>query len=808
MTTDSTNNSKQLPLDEKIQSILESLRNRVRGYVIIQGLAVGLIWVGATFWVALGLDYLPVLLGLNEMPWQARAVLLLLIASVLGWILYRWVFRRLFVKLSDQSLALLIERRYRNFSDALITTVEQSKQDSEFQSLRREHGSSAEESSDLLDQTKGRAMSQLDEIEVNEIFNFRPLILSLTGAFILLVAIGVLGVLNSEALAIGSQRIYLLDDEPWPRKVHLEIGGIQVKRDANVSGLDGIQKLIPFENGEVRVTKGSVVELFVRAAESDDANPDRILPRKCTLYFRTQEGETGQQEMLKIGRPVDGYQQYSFGGKPLVGVLSDVTFSIRGGDHRIGDYKIQVVENPIALETKLKWSHPKYLADQDVNRRGVTTASLTPGIGVPTGSLLEFEIESNKPLRRVHISNESTKERMTIESADFLTPNRFTIPKQLLLKDLTLDVIFHDLDGVLSQSPFRISVSAIADNPPDVQATIRGIGSAITPNARIPIAGKILDQYGIQSTWVQLEATGQDSKIVDLEIASSGQVDTAIDFMKLTREEEPIKLVPAAKGQPASQLKLVIRAQDFNDQNTESNVGSGQNYTLDIVSEEEMKRILERLEVGQRRRLEQVYQELLEANQFLIRCRSDGLDASLAEPDDKKSDDSKAETIRDSELRLLFAQRAKLQTSKSLGEILGIAEMFQDIHDQFANNRLDADAAKSRLIQKVVQPLNLICQKTMKELEKRCEALETRLESQLKNNTQVLTEQSDIAADYAIDQMDQTIRELDQVIDALLDFEEFSQILEIVRQMVRDQEELLKNTKKQRQQKSLEDLFK
>ena len=83
-------------LPPEIRRILSAVRWRIRGYVWLQGLSVAALWLGLTFWFALAVDYLPVLAGAGEMPQVGRAVLLVSVALLLAWILYRWVLRRTF----------------------------------------------------------------------------------------------------------------------------------------------------------------------------------------------------------------------------------------------------------------------------------------------------------------------------------------------------------------------------------------------------------------------------------------------------------------------------------------------------------------------------------------------------------------------------------------------------------------------------------------------------------------------------------------------------------------------------------------
>ncbi|MDE0818753.1 MAG: polyketide synthase, partial [Pirellulaceae bacterium] len=110
-------------LDPKIQQLLQTLRARIKMYVWVEGISLGVIWVTAMFWIGLAMDYLPILLGANELSSVARAILLVIVAAAFGYILYRWVFQRAFVALSDRSMAILLERQFSSFNDSLVTSV-------------------------------------------------------------------------------------------------------------------------------------------------------------------------------------------------------------------------------------------------------------------------------------------------------------------------------------------------------------------------------------------------------------------------------------------------------------------------------------------------------------------------------------------------------------------------------------------------------------------------------------------------------------------------------------------------------------
>ena len=61
-------NSDSIAVPPEIRDVLAGLRWRIRGYVWLQGLALAATWIGVTFWAALAIDYLPILVGADEMP--------------------------------------------------------------------------------------------------------------------------------------------------------------------------------------------------------------------------------------------------------------------------------------------------------------------------------------------------------------------------------------------------------------------------------------------------------------------------------------------------------------------------------------------------------------------------------------------------------------------------------------------------------------------------------------------------------------------------------------------------------------------
>src|SRR4051812_11572237 len=102
----------------RIAALLAEVRRRVRRYVCVEGLAaIGAVALIA-FWLTLVLDWF------FEPPVFVRILMQLAAGCAVAWVGYRLLIDRLRVGLSDRSLALLVERRYSQFKDSLLTAVE------------------------------------------------------------------------------------------------------------------------------------------------------------------------------------------------------------------------------------------------------------------------------------------------------------------------------------------------------------------------------------------------------------------------------------------------------------------------------------------------------------------------------------------------------------------------------------------------------------------------------------------------------------------------------------------------------------
>lgn len=694
--------------------------------MLVEGLSVAVIWICLTFWAGLALDYLPVLLGADEMPRAARAFVLAIIAIVLGVILYRWILRRAFVRMADRSMAILLERRYRQFRDSLITSVELSDRDANADKY----------SLTMLAETEEDALQNLSRVRLGSIFDARPLLFSLVGAIFLVATIG--GAIAADQrfetnfFELGFRRLYLLDDDPWPRSASIEIVGVQVQRD----DLDAIDNngnsLLSFRGGRLKVARGASVSLFVRA----DAGAKKI-PEVCSVYYSTAEGDRGRVNMTRVGGIREGYQNYRYDGKPLKGILSNVKFDVVGFDHRVRDYEIEVVESPVVIEALLDCTFPDYMVNEKLATWLPRTIPLTTATQLPLGTRFTLRAHTNKPLASALLNDTESGQPLSISLSEGKNSCWFDVSN--LAGNLSLELTPIDTDGISADKPYRIYIVGVEDQPPTVNVRLQGIGTAVTPDVMIAVQGKIEDDYGVASSSFELTVNDGDPRAHAFELQAGGNVSAAIDFREQRSESSGIKL------QPNDRLSLTVIATDKYDLGAGANVGTGDHYQLEVVTPDKLLSMLEARELGLRRRFEQIQDEMTELRQSLVRVKNEGPATAEAnvEPGEAaasngdSTDAEKAESAVDRtwSLRLLRSQRARLQSEKSAQETLGVAASFGDIRAELINNRVDTEDRKQRLQLQVVEPLQSIGDTMFPELDRRLVALTDRLDARSKEAT-------------------------------------------------------------------------
>ena len=776
------------PLTPEMRNLLSALRMRIRLYVWLEGLSLAVIWLGLTFWIGLGLDYGLVRLGAGELPLAARVVLLAVIGIVLAAILYKFILRRAFVPLANHSMALLMERKFSNFDDSLVTAVE----------LDEHRHADDHYSDDMVADILNQAQHELGGVRLRKIFNWGRLMRAmLLAAIFIAITLGFF-LRNETAFTLWANRLYGLDDSTWPRQAQIELVDVQVSY-GEVTDAESSSSNVTFgPDRSLKTARGASLMLRVRA----DADAP-VVPRTCTIYYTNSEGERGRANMRKIGDVRDGYQLYSFEDKPFRAIIANLRFDVLGYDHRLRDYTIQVVDGPELSNIELDCVFPKYLVNERLSLWMPRTETYRNGIQLPHGTQITLRAKANKPIVSATVTNTVTDEVEVIAfGAEASESFAYEIPS--LDEDAMFTISLLDIDGVSSRESHGIFIASVEDRAPEVDIRLRGVSTAVTPDARIPLVGTIEDDYATARAWAEVFPSGGVEENQTIEIGAGGEIDAAVDLRAMrSRDNEPLELEPRDK------LTLTVKATDNNDLHAEPNIGAGDRYQIDIVTPDELLNMLETRELGLRRRYEQIIEEITLTRDSLVRVQNEltgAVDRGL-EPEDIRAaeepaadesannstpdgdEPSEDEIIRELRLRLLRVERAIQQSQKSTQEVLGVAVSFEDIREELINNRVDSEERKQRLQEQIAQPLRSIVDDRFPQFEQRLEAL--RIDLNDGNDTAAET------ANSAVDEANELVAALESVLQRMLDLETYNELIDIVRSLLEDQEELIDATKKE-----------
>ena len=750
---------------QSVLRLLDDLRSRIRWYVIVEGVAMLIVWLVVAFWIGFALDYLPVLMGANEMPRAARAVFLAIVAAGTCAVLYYYILRRVFSTLKNSSLALLIERQFPSFRDSLVTTVERTATDSSVNKADREAIEAVTSGetplqNEMFARTVERAESSVRDVQLSRVFRYAPLASKLFAAFVALASLVLLAVFGSDAFGIGASRLLLMSDEPWPRRAHIELVGFD-------------------DAGEKKVAKGTDLTVRVRA----EANREFPPPELCSILYQTNDGARGRVNMSRDGEAREGYQYYVFTGKPFKGILNDIRFDVIGYDHRLRDQHVKVVLSPVVTEVKLRAELPKYtglLPREEL---------WSPGLQLPIGSAVTARIQSSKDLVSARIRDIDTGEEQTYEFPTGQSTREIVYGLDDLDGRVAVSVSLMDTDGIESLEPFLLTIGAVEDEIPKVEVALRGIGSAITANARLAVEGKITDDYDIARRWFNLKK-GDDIHHFDLPASGDELAEAALDLRDEANssKEKPFQL------QPQDRVVFSVKATDKFDLDGLSHTGSNDPTILTVVRPDELLAILDGRELGLRRRFEQMRTEMQQSRDSLARLRGSFNEQT---PEDIEDVNQAEQNLAD--LRDRWASWAGQKADQTVLEVEGIAFAFEDIREELVNNRVDTPERKTRMEQQIIAPLRTISNDLFPQFSQAVRELRGALS---KKDAAAESRSIEVLANA-----DRIIVAMDDVLAKMLELEDYAELVNVVRQLIEQQESLQKKAKEEQKARVL-DLFK
>lgn len=732
-------------LEPAIRSLLARLRRKIRAYIWVDGLAQLTILAGAAFWFSLALDWLV------EPPVPLRIAVVLGVVVALVVVAYRALISRLLVRLEDRSMALLLERQFGQFRDSLLTSVE----------LAERPDRAAEFNAEMLARAHRDALKEVSRVDLAEVFNRRPLVRKVSLALVLAASVLVFLVASPAAAGVWARRSLLMSSELWPRWTHLSVAGFGDSR-------------------RVKIARGSDWDLVVNA----DAALDREVPEIVEVRYSTSEGAGGRENMRREGIVPQGKGQLQPYAYEFKSVLAPLEFYVSGGDDREGPFYLDVVDSPTISGMQLRCEYPQYTGRAS---RDLAVAGL---MQIPLGTKVTILATSNKPLVSVQIddvASDGTAEthRLDIAAEAGQPQDKFEFNLGQLDGDKTLLFTLRDHDGIASREAVRLALAAVPDEAPRVNVLLKGIGTAITPEARLPAVGKVEDDYGVARAWFEFNVDEQPAQQRPLEIAGAGA-----EAIELSGVMEVADL----GLKPKQRLHWMVQAADNCALGENPNVGASQKYALDIVAPDQLRSMLEARELILRRQFETIIQELTDTRDLLagIELKPD------AEPASKPEDAAPAREAATSRLSpAVQVERVVQNSDRSKDEVVNLATAFDDIREELANNRIDTPELTERLEAGIARPLRAVGETRYPPLQEKLK----QLGGELASPDAAVKSQAE-----AVAQMDAILLEMQGILDRMLELETFNEALDMLRKIIETQEEVNEETKQQ-QKKSLRSLI-
>ncbi|MCM2369334.1 polyketide synthase [Aporhodopirellula aestuarii] len=844
-------------LPRSVESLLSRLRQQVRRYIVwdsVLALSAALL---AVFWIAFLIDYLPVRVGGSEMPRSARGVVLIATLVLVLVLFWRFLVSRMSRELPDDSLALLIERHHPEIGGRFVTAVQLGDPSRKGDSY----------SPTFLKQVQREAERQVDGVDLDRVFRPEPIRQKLSIVIPLLLAAVAMAIASPQTFGRAVGRLTLLSDSPWPRNAALEMVGVEVPIIAASQADDGATELVKFENGVVQLARGSNATLRIRAAGEEFGHE---IPDLCTVSYVDDEGNRGQSNLRRVGRVIDGYQSFVLDGPPLTSLAKSVTLSIRGLDDRLSGYRIEAVDPPAIAQMQMKVRYPDYLRVFSNGQEFDQQLDYQAGVRIREGSSLTLVGKTSSPLGAVDIvasdarsggsagttagTGETDRELLATIAEDAMS---FTISLDDVRDATSIRIVPRDDDGISAQAAYRYFIGVVRDEAPETTMRLSGIGSSITPIAMLPIEATAKDDYGIESMSITMtvrqQATenplaevtpsqgtpdgsgGADEQnyTVSPELDRQGAVSLTIDLRELADESV---LTPIA---PGATVTLNTQAQDRFDLGS-SHITQGELVRLQVVTPEELLATLERRELEFRSRLEQAIDETRRLRQSLTAIEGEATDlmasATTGDSNDQSGDGdtdntatddadieggdaasesagtSDQENFRSRQRVQLRIRQAELQAAKTTDELAGIVAGLDDLLLEMVNNRIDSVDRRERLEEGVRTPLADVVEEPFPNLRRQIVELERILMSsappeQAGSSGETSAEQMRTAVQTAVTTNEEILLQLSAVLEKMLDLESFNEILDLMRGLIQDQENLLEETEEE-QKKRVLDLFK
>jgi len=528
---------------DNVRARLSKLRSNLRTLITFEGLARLVVVVGLLAILTFLFDWA------TPLPAVLRLILTIISVLVIVVTFWRSLILPLAGRMSDDRVALAAERRFPEFKDSLISTVQLSR-------LGPDEGffNSPELVESLIEETE----EEMRDRKMSGVFSAASVLKFWFFAVIFVIIIGSFIAEKPLEASLYIKRYLTPFSAPdWPKYNRLEV-------------IDLVQT----------VAKGDDVEIKVNSVGRQD-------PSTVTIYSKF-ESQSGWEESLMLKFGTSSFK------RTFENVNEPFWFYAVGGDAQTQRYRIDVKIRPHVEDLRLWLKYPKYTGIPDTPKDEPET---TGNVRVPGGTVIEFVATSNNILKRAHLRGEGIepvegKDKWEVEEieAGKIFRGSFIAKKS---SHYTFELVDADgFDNFTNNKPVTYNLRVVVDRSPAAKITKPARNNMMTPNAILPLDVDIRDEYGLRDAVLKFYKI-RESETSEPEEQSLVFIGKDGQPIKIEGETEAVfcydfELEPL-KAKLGDTVIYYAEASDFNDASGRE-PGRSRKWKISIVSAEELRR--------------------------------------------------------------------------------------------------------------------------------------------------------------------------------------------------------------------------
>lgn len=558
-----------------IEKKLGQLRGHIRLMFFSWGLAKLTIWAaGLTLW----LYYTDLLL---KLPGGMRVAFLIVAIVILLVVAVRSLIYPLTRTISDEDLALLVEREYPLLNDRLISSLQMLKSQDRYKDAASE---------DMIRVVVGESFDIAGRLQFNEAVASRRLLFMVLGSLLAMVLLFGHAWFARDTMSIWAKRA-LGGGPEWPTQTQLEV--LILNKDQLAQYPTNEELIINFTfDPEEEISELGVTGVYEVAANSDlrfIARPSGVVPEKAEIVISTYQKDPQSGQYVQVGREITRPMErsttlgnddtetvfFSYNKMSIINPLEQIT--IKAGDAVAGPYTLRVIPAPeLDSPLELTFNYPEYLVIPSN-----TTQELP--IDAVAGTEVEFKFSTTKPLQLEGPDaavltvdyNVGSSERFAIDTDKAAGTNHYKarIPAlRLGMSRYRLKLV--DDQGIENSKTIGDLMQVKEDTAPTVRVLFSGDPLVsnqlvyITKDAVLPIELEMIDDYGIGSAklfwrfqidteYREYKPFAESFKHLETKPLNEVRTDFTLDFSELLADER----IPTG-ARPA--VQLYVQAFDLN----------------------------------------------------------------------------------------------------------------------------------------------------------------------------------------------------------------------------------------------------